>query len=158
MSASLKNRDPREFRNHLLEECHVPNGEFGIVVGDSREVSPRPLKCSRGANGDRIGDKGKHDRDRRGRFSRRVCWRTAVADNDVYALADQFSGEARQAVELSFSSTHLIKDIGSFDIAELRQTRAKRFGFRAGVVTVKEHANPVNFAGLLCVQRAPGQG
>jgi hypothetical protein len=26
----------------------VPNGEFGIVVGDSREVSPRPLKRSRG--------------------------------------------------------------------------------------------------------------
>ena len=116
---------------------------------------PRPLKRSRGANGDRIGDKGKHDRDRRGRFSRSACWRTAVTDNDVYALADQFSGEARQTVEVSFSSTHLIEDIGSFDIAELHQ---KRFGFRAGVVTVKEHANPVNFAGLLCVQRAPGQG
>ena len=77
----------------------MPNGEFGIVVGDSREVSPRPLKRSRGANGDRIGDKGKHDRNRRGRFSRRVCWRTAVADNDVYALADQFSGEARQGAD-----------------------------------------------------------
>ena len=121
------------------------------------EVSPRPLKRSRGANGDRIGDKGKHDRDRRGRFSCRVCWRTAVADNDIYALADQFSSEARQTIELSFSRTHLIDDIGPFSIAELRQTGAKCFGFWAEVFTVQEHANPVNFAGLLCLRHGSGQ-
>ena len=132
MNASLKIATRASFGQHLLEECHLPNGQFGIVVGDAREVSPGPLERGRGANGDRIGDKGKHDRDRRGRISCRVRWRTAVGDNDVYALADQFSGEARQTVELSFGRTHLIDDVGSFDIAELRQTRAQELCAEVG--------------------------
>lgn len=149
-----ENRDPREFLHQLLEQGHLPNGAFGVVVGDAGDVRARAFQRRRNADRDRIGHQGHHDRYRRRGLSCRGCRWAADGDEDADTLFHQLSREARQAVELPFGEARLVDDMGAFDIAEFRHALLDLVEMCSGFAVdhgtrVEERAHPVDLAGGL---------
>ena len=136
----------------------MPIGDLGVVVGDPRQVSRWPRERGCNANGDGIGDKGKHDRDRRGCHARGARCRAAVGGNHIDVFGDQFCSKSGKSFELVVGKTSFEHDVTALDISELRQILSKGVEDRIWIAfPVEKRTDPVNSANLLRVRHAAGQ-